>query len=237
MFVAIRAKIIYSHREIKAFKVIMEHKKTQGTPLPHLYLISSGQENPASGALLLEQLNLLPRTLCCMVQIREKQLNAKQLLTLAVQARGCALPDGSMLLVNERVDIALAAHLDGVHLPESGCHPDKLRPFAPNMIFGCSVHSPESLRIAEKSGADYLLFGPVFDTPSKRKYGAPQGLEKLGQICRSTTLPVFALGGITPQNGAHCMAEGAYGIAGLSIFQERHRFVDTLEQFYRIVSL
>ncbi|MFZ4525042.1 MAG: thiamine phosphate synthase [Chlorobium sp.] len=213
----------------------MEHNKLQGTPLPHLCLISSGQENPDNGTLLLEQLNLLPRTLPCMVQIREKQLNAKQLLTLALKAKRCTMPDGSMLLVNERVDIALAANLDGVHLPESGCYPDKLRPFAPNMIFGCSVHSPESLHIAEKSGTDYLLFGPVFDTPSKRKYGAPQGLEKLGQICRSTTLPVFALGGITPENGALCMAEGAYGIAGLSIFQDTSRFVDTLEQFYRIV--
>ncbi len=214
----------------------MEHNKVQGTPLPHLYLISSGQENPDNGTLLLEQLNLLPRTLCCMVQIREKQLNAKQLLTLALKARGCHLPEGSRLLLNERIDIALAARLDGVHLPESGCYPDKLRPFAPNMIFGCSVHSPESLNIAAESGADYLLFGPVFDTPSKRKYGAPQGLEKLGLICRSTTLPVFALGGITPENGALCMAEGAYGIAGLSIFQDTSRFVDTLEQFYRIVS-
>jgi thiamine-phosphate pyrophosphorylase len=213
----------------------MEHNKLPGASLPRLYLISSGQENPDNG-ILLEQLNLLPHTLCCMVQIREKQLNAKQLLTLALKARGCALPDGSMLLVNERVDIALAARLDGVHLPESGCYPDKLRPIAPNMIFGCSVHSPESLHIAEKSGADYLLFGPVFDTPSKRKYGAPQGLKKLGQICQSTTLPVFALGGVTPENGALCMAEGAYGIAGLSIFQDTSQFVDTLEQFYRIVS-
>ncbi|MEI6651049.1 MAG: thiamine phosphate synthase [Chlorobiaceae bacterium] len=213
----------------------MEHNKLPGASLPRLYLISSGQENPDNG-ILLEQLTLLPHTLCCMVQIREKQLNAKQLLTLALKARGCALPDGSMLLVNERVDIALAARLDGVHLPESGCYPDKLRPIAPNMIFGCSVHSPESLHIAEKSGADYLLFGPVFDTPSKRKYGAPQGLEKLGQICQSTTLPVFALGGVTPENGALCMAEGAYGIAGLSIFQDTSQFVDTLEQFYRIVS-
>ena len=213
----------------------MEHNKLPGASLPRLYLISSGQENPDNG-ILLDQLTLLPHTLCCMVQIREKQLNAKQLLTLALKARGCALPDGSMLLVNERVDIALAARLDGVHLPESGCYPDKLRPIAPNMIFGCSVHSPESLHIAEKSGADYLLFGPVFDTPSKRKYGAPQGLEKLGQICQSTTLPVFALGGVTPENGALCMAEGAYGIAGLSIFQDTSQFVDTLEQFYRIVS-
>ena len=139
-------------------------------------------------------------------------------------------------MINERVDVALAASFDGVHLPESACMPDKLRPFAPKLRFGCSVHSLQSLNFAEKSGADYLFFSPVFETPSKLKYGAPQGLEKLGEICRSTSLPVFALGGITPQNASFCMAAGAYGIAALSIFQDIERFVDTLEQFHQIVS-
>ena len=134
--------------------------------------------------------------------------------------------------MNERADIALAAGLDGVHLPENACSAETLRTFAPGLIYGCSVHSKSAMLIAEESGADYLLFGPVFDTPSKRKYGAPQGLEKLGELCRATSLPVFALGGITPQNAAHCMAEGAYGIAGLSIFQDTARFTETIEQFY-----
>ncbi len=210
----------------------MEHKQQKETPLPRLYLISSGEEGNDNSARLLNLLHLLPDTLPCMVQIREKQLTAKELLTLALQARAIKTPDSTLLLINERADIALAAGLDGVHLPENGCSVRNLRAFAPKMIYGCSVHSSSALRIAEESGADYLLFGPVFDTPSKRRYGNPQGLEKLGALCRNTSLPVFALGGITPQNAELCMAKGAHGIAGLSVFQDISSFVEILEQFY-----
>ena len=215
----------------------MEQSIRHVLPLPRIYLISSGEEDPALNSTRIKmQLNLLPRSLNCIIQIREKQLNTRQHLTLALKAREFDLPEGTLLFINERVDVALAASLDGVHLPEGACAPDKLRPFAPKLRFGCSVHSKESLRIAEISGADYILFSPVFETPSKRKYGAPQGLEKLGEICRTTSLPVFALGGITPENASYCMDEGAYGIAALSIFQDIERFVDTLENFHQIVS-
>ncbi len=214
----------------------MEHNILPRTSLSRIYLISSGEEDPDHNKRLTRQLSLLPRSISCMVQIREKQLDSRQLLALALEVRQVDLPEGTLLLVNERVDIALAASLDGVHLPESACSPDKLRPVAPKLIFGCSVHSLKSLHKAEESGADYLLFGPVFDTPSKRRYGAPQGVERLGELCRTTTLPVFALGGITPENAQRCMGEGAYGIAALSIFQDPSRFVETMEQFHHIVS-
>ena len=207
-------------------------QQQKAVSLPRLFIVSSGKENTDNGILLLNQLNLLPRCLPCMIQIREKKLETKELLTLSLKARAIELPEGSLLLMNERADIALAAGLDGVHLPEKACSAETLRTFAPGLIYGCSVHSKSAMLIAEESGSDYLLFGPVFDTPSKRKYGAPQGLEKLGELCRATSLPVFALGGITPQNAAHCMAEGAYGIAGLSIFQDTARFTETIEQFY-----
>ena len=211
----------------------MEDIQRKESPLPRLYLVSSGEENGHNGGgLLLHQLSLLPRSLPCIVQIREKQLNANALLKLALQAREMKLPEGTLLLMNERADIALAADFDGVHLPENACSANALRAFAPDLLYGCSVHSASALYIAEESGADYLLFGPVYDTPSKRKYGAPQGLEKLGKLCQATSLPVFALGGITPQNAAHCMDEGAYGIAGLSIFQDTAKLAETFEQFY-----
>ena len=212
----------------------MQYNILKAAPLPRIYLISSGEENSDPGRLI-RQLNLLPSFMPCIVQIREKNLEAKQLLTLALQARKIQLPTGSLLLCNERADVALAAGLDGVHLPENACPTDKLQAFASNFIFGCSIHSQKALHIAEQSGADYLLFGPVFDTPSKRKYGAPQGLKKLGEFCRTTSLPVYALGGVTPRNAALCMAEGAYGTAGLSIFQETARLIETIEQFYRIL--
>ena len=210
----------------------MEHQQQKETSLPRLFLISSGEGNADNGTLLLNQLNLLPRSMPCMVQIREKQLEAKELLTLALKARAIELSEGTLLLINERADIALAAGFDGVHLPENACSAKIIRTYAPDLIYGCSIHSISALRIAEESGADYLLFGPVFDTPSKRQYGAPQGLEKLGALCRTTSLPVFALGGITPQNTPLCIAKGAYGIAGLSIFQNTARLAETIEQFY-----
>jgi thiamine-phosphate pyrophosphorylase len=211
----------------------MAHINPHGTPLPRLFLISSGQENPENSYLLLKQLELLPRSLSCMVQIREKHLEAKQLFLLAQKAAEMDLPTGTRLLVNERADIALAAGLHGVHLPEACCPPDKIRAFAPDLLIGCSVHSPLSAHNAEQSGADYLLYGPVFDTPSKRKYGHPQGLNKLAALCSSTSLPVFAVGGITPLNAAQCMDNGAYGAAGISIFAPCNGFAGNFEQFYR----
>ncbi len=210
----------------------MNGNRTKNNHLPRLYLISSGEEMAGSDTLLLNQLALLPRSHPCMVQIREKKLSTKELLTLALKARKIELPEGTFLLMNERVDLALAASLDGVHLPENACSAKVLRTLAPKLIYGCSVHSPSALRVAEEAGADYLLFGPVFDTPSKRIYGAPQGLEKLGALCRATSLPVFALGGITQKNAALCMTKGAYGIAALSLFRDTARLADTIEELY-----
>ncbi len=210
----------------------MNGNQTKTAPLPRIYLISSGEESADNDTQLLHQLARIPCSLPCMVQIREKKLSAKELLTLALKAKGIKLPQGTLLLMNERLDLALAAGLDGVHLPENGCSTKELRPLAPKLIYGCSVHSFSALHTAEEAGADYLLFGPVFDTPSKRVYGAPQGLEKLGAICQKTSLPVFALGGITPKNATLCMAKGAYGIAALSLFQERVKFAETIEELH-----
>lgn len=214
----------------------MPHNNRKGTPLPRIFMISSGEEQGEGRGELIEHLTLLPSHIPCIVQIREKHLHTKHLLTLAQRARGIRLPEGSLLLCNERADVALAAGLDGVHLPENAVPPDKLRAYAPDLIFGCSIHSPEALRISEQAGADYLLFGPVFDTPSKRKYGPPQGLKKLGELCRASSLPIYALGGVTPQNAALCMDEGAYGTAGLSIFRDTSRMRETLEQLYSILN-
>ena len=210
----------------------MNGNQTKSVTLPRIYLISSGKEEADNDTRLLDQLARLPCSISCMIQIREKKLNAKELLTIALKARDIKLPQGTLLLMNERVDLAVAAGLDGVHLPENACSAKELRPFAPKLIYGCSIHSFSALHTAEEAKADYLLFGPVFDTPSKRVYGAPQGLEKLGEICQKTSIPVFALGGITLKNAALCMAKGAYGIAALSLFQERVRFAETIEKLY-----
>jgi len=203
------------------------------TPLPRLFLISSGLESAEGGSLLLEQLQHLPSALPCMVQIREKHLDAKSLFLLAQKAVKTSRSKETLIIVNERADIALATGLQGVHLPEKSCPPRHIRSFAPALIIGCSVHSPESARVAEDSGADYLLFGPVFDTPSKRIYGPPQGVHKLADVCRTTSLPVYAVGGVTALNIPQCRESGAWGAAGISIFSPAGDFAENFDQFYR----
>lgn len=214
---------------------IMAPDTTPVTLLPRVYFISDG-EAKTNPLILLNYLNLLPHSLPCIVQIREKQLTTRSLFELAVESKALLQSKNALIIINERVDIALAALSDGVHLPENACSTHLLRPFSPNMLIGCSVHSAESLRRAEDAGADYLLVSPIFDTPSKRQYGAPQGLKKLGLLCSMTPLPIFALGGISLENAGYCVAEGAYGIAGISLFKELAQnsmiFIDTLNHLY-----
>jgi len=214
----------------------MERNKELKSQMPRICLVSSGDEAGEQSGRLETQLTLLPHHLPCIVQIREKRLSTHELLRLAHRMKLLTLSKKVLLVINERVDIALAAALDGIHLPENGCSPMVLRPLAPTMLFGCSVHSFEASQVAEESGADYLIFGPIFDTPSKRPYGPPQGLEKLRRLCQSTTLPVFALGGVRPENAERCIAEGAYGVAALTLFMDTIRFIDTIEQLYHTVT-
>jgi thiamine-phosphate pyrophosphorylase len=140
-------------------------------------------------------------------------------------------------LVNDRLDVALAADAGGVHLGEQSLPPrEALRLLQwrerKDFLIGVSCHSPTAAKEAERGGADYLFFGPVFATPSKAAYGAPQGLERLGEVCRAVTLPVLAIGGITPENAAACLSAGASGIAGIRLFQDAPdlpRLVKTLK--------
>ena len=212
----------------------MGRKQKHSRALPRLYLICGGESEHDGGASFLEQLKHLPPARACMVQIREKHLAPEKLLALAIEASRTALPEGSLLLVNAHADIARAAGLHGVHLPESAYLTDRSPAFPADLITGCSAHSSASARIAEEAGGDFLLFGPVFDTPSKRSYGPPHGLARLAEICRSTALPVFAVGGLTPASAASCLAAGAYGIAGISAFHNCVRLAETVERFYRV---
>ncbi len=211
----------------------MEHNRPHARHLPRILVISSGKGGVNNSTLLHEQIKHLPPALPCMVQIREKHLSARALHALALAISSAKLPKGTLLLINERIDIALSAGLHGVHLPENAMPPDAIRAVSSEMLIGCSVHSPLSARRAEKADADYLLFGPVYDTPSKRPFGNPQGLEKLAELCAATALPVFAVGGITPQNAGPCVEAGAYGIAAISLFMNPETLSATIEQCYR----
>lgn len=156
------------------------------------------------------------------VQIREKDLPARRLLGLAEAAVARARRAGrTRVMVNDRLDVALAANAHGVHLGTRSMPVETVRSLAPReFIVGVSCHSIEESLSAEAAGADYILLGPIFATPSKLSYGPPLGLEKLREVTAQVTIPVFALGGISSERVAICLQNGAAGIAGIRIFQD-----------------
>src|ERR1035437_462429 len=156
------------------------------------------------------------------VQIREKDLPARRLLALTETAISQARRQGTTrVVVNDRLDVALAAHAHGVHLGTRSMPVDLVRKLAPpESVVGVSCHSLEEARAAEVAGADYLLLGPIFPTPSKLQFGPPLGLSKLREVTSQVSMPVFALGGITADRVAGCRENGAAGIAGICIFQD-----------------
>ena len=166
------------------------------------------------------------------IQIREKDLSGRESSMLTREAAQL-LPDSAArkgvrqrILVNDRLDVGLAAQAGGVHLGEQSLPPEEARRLVRSLqrendfLIGVSCHSLEAAKNAEQKDADYLFFGPVFATPSKAKDGAPQGLERLGEVCRAVGLPVLAIGGITLENAAACFSAGAAGIAAIRLFQD-----------------
>ena len=165
------------------------------------------------------------------IQIREKDLDARALVELVRFAVAETRGTSARVFVNDRLDVALAANAEGVHLGENSLPPEVVtewRRSAGRMDFriGVSCHSLESARAAERGGADYIFFGPVFATPSKAAFGAPQGIERLREICGSVKIPVLAIGGVNLENASACLAAGAVGIAAIRLFQDAAGSVD-----------
>ncbi len=159
------------------------------------------------------------------IQIREKDLAADAFSELVCEVLRC-VPAACRILVNDRLDLAFATGAGGVHLGEKSisvedaCRFAREREIAKGFLIGASVHSLEAGLAAQKDGADYVIFGPVFATPSKAVFGEPQGLSRLQKVCSALTIPVLAIGGITVETAKECYANGAAGVAGIRIFQE-----------------
>ena len=150
-----------------------------------------------------------------MIQIRAKELSARELSNLVGEVMRVA--QSSRILVNTRTDVALACGAHGVHLPAGSMAPDTIRRIAPpGFLIGVSCHSIDQLRAAEREGADFAVYGPVF--PSVTKSLTPMGLDAFRRAVAAVQLPVYALGGVTRENAAACIAAGAFGIAGISLF-------------------
>ena len=154
------------------------------------------------------------------IQIREKDLPADELLALVSETVAMARSSRTRILVNERPDVVLAAGAAGVQLPSDAFSPRRLRAITPEgFLIGVSCHEIAEVRRAESEGADFVLFSPVFDPRSKAVAGPAAGLGRLGEACTAVGIPVLALGGIDTENAAECMAAGAAGVAGISLFQ------------------
>jgi thiamine-phosphate pyrophosphorylase len=169
------------------------------------------------------------------VQVREKDLSGARLERLvgdlaALPEKAASQPT-ARLLVNERLDVALACGADGVHLPADSLPPRAVRArTGAEWIVGVSCHAQEDVERAAQDGATYVLLGPVFETPSKPAV-QPLGIPRLREICRRSPVPVFALGGVTRENAASCVQAGAAGIAGIRLFQQ----ADDLKELCRYV--
>ncbi|HVF42947.1 MAG TPA: thiamine phosphate synthase [Pyrinomonadaceae bacterium] len=210
---------------------------------PITYLITGGATSSTTSTggvefrALLRHVELAAGARVSLVQIREKDLNARALFELASRAAALTRGSETRVVVNDRADVARAAGCDGVHLTTRSLGAGAVRrAFGEDFLIGVSAHTPAEARGAKEGGADFAVFGPVFDTPSKRRYGPPVGLEGLGETARALSpFPVVALGGVDETNAVDCIDAGAEGIAGIRLFadgQNLARAVHLIEDSY-----
>ena len=148
------------------------------------------------------------------IQLREKDLPPRALLALARDLAGLARTYDARVLVNDRVDVCLAAGSAGVHLPATGLPVAAARGLVgPDRLIGVSAHSADEAARAEREGADFVVLGPIFETPSKRAFGSPIGLRELERARTRCRVPLFGIGGITTDRVREVLKAGARGVA------------------------
>jgi len=177
----------------------------------HLYLVTDRHQT--HGRPLLEVVEAGLRGGVDAVQLREKDLPTDELTSLALVLVRLCRRYGARLLINDRIDVALAVGADGVHLPVNSFAIADARYLLGDRLIAASTHHPHEAYAAAQAGADFLVFGPVFDTPTKRTFGAPRGLAQLAEVTIGVEIPVLAIGGVTADTAATVRDCGAAGIA------------------------
>lgn len=201
--------------------------------LPIVYPITSGNTTPDH---ILRLVRAAVEAEVPLFQIREKLLPARVLFELVARAAELTSSTGTRLLVNDRSDIARAAGADGVHLTTHSLPVEVVRKiYGAEFLIGVSTHSLDEVRAASAGGADFVVFGPVFETESKRVYGPPQGLDKLSEVTRELgEFPVVAIGGITLENAGECFEAGASGVAAIRLLNDAENLSSIVNRIYKI---
>jgi thiamine-phosphate pyrophosphorylase len=203
---------------------------------PAIYLITRGEATPENylkeKAAIIDILRAAVECGVSMVQIREKRLTLRSLFALVVEAAEITRGSRTLLIVNDRADVASAAGADGVHLTSGSMPANVIRArFGPDMVIGASVHTGLEAENAAKDWADFVVFGPVYATPGK---GEPAGLGELALVCRSLApFPVIALGGIDASNYRNVIDAGSSGFGAIRYLNQ----VDNLRAISRELSL
>ena len=205
---------------------------------PILYLITRGASSEGTKTdspeyqKILEQVSAAVTVGIDLIQIREKRMTARILFALTELAAKLTRGSGTKLLVNDRMDVAASAGADGVHLTTQSIDAQTIRrTFGEKFLVGVSTHSLPEARHAGDDGADFAVFGPVFPTASKEKYGPPVGVAEMERVAGELRpFPVLALGGITSDNAAECLRAGASGIAGISLFDDPLRLQEVVSK-------
>ena len=170
------------------------------------------------------------------VQLREKDLGTRDLLDMAYRLKELTVRYGAKLFINDRVDIALAVDADGVHLGGSGMPAAAARKaVGEGMLIGVSTHGITEAEKAVEEGADFITLGPIFETPSKMKYGNPLGTELLREVRAKIPVPVFAIGGIRKERVESVLEAGATGIALISAILGSEDIRSNTEEFMRLL--
>ena len=211
------------------------------------------QANPADSlAALARKIEEIAAAGIDWMQIREKDLPAADLAALTRQSLDIATKYSTKrtepirVLVNDRLDVAIAERAGGVHLGEKSLpvadakrlveSAVRRQIIATSFLIGASCHSLEAAQAAQRDGADYIFLGPIFATPSKAAFGPPQGLTRLAEVCQAVTIPVLAIGGITTENAESCIDAGAAGIAAIRLFQDAQDVTNVVERLHQTIT-